>query len=184
MDLLVEPSVSRRKFEREVAKYRDQRAHFEERGVWLIEAEYPQIFFVFGSPRLSPAPILFGALLDFSNFDLWPPSVRLVNPFTRESYRWKQLLPAQRLPHVVNGQLQTLLQGGQPDDIPFLCLPGVREYHEHPAHTGDSWLLYRAAGERGLLFIIEQLHKYGVTTAAYDYQLKVHVQLGLGNVPE
>ena len=26
---------------------------------------------------------------------------------------------------------------------PFLCLRGFREYHEHPQHSGDEWLLYR-----------------------------------------
>jgi hypothetical protein len=26
---------------------------------------------------------------------------------------------------------------------PFLCLRGIREYHEHPQHSGDEWLLYR-----------------------------------------
>ena len=26
---------------------------------------------------------------------------------------------------------------------PFLCLRGIREYHDHPQHTGDEWLLYK-----------------------------------------
>jgi hypothetical protein len=26
---------------------------------------------------------------------------------------------------------------------PFLCVKGIREYHEHPQHDGDSWCLYR-----------------------------------------
>jgi hypothetical protein len=26
---------------------------------------------------------------------------------------------------------------------PFLCLRGIREYHEHPQHSGDDWFLYR-----------------------------------------
>jgi len=26
---------------------------------------------------------------------------------------------------------------------PFLCVRGIREYHEHPQHSGDEWLLYR-----------------------------------------
>jgi hypothetical protein len=27
----------------------------------------------------------------------------------------------------------------------FFCMRGVREYHEHPEHTGDQWLLYRGS---------------------------------------
>jgi hypothetical protein len=32
---------------------------------------------------------------------------------------------------------------------------GIREYHEHPQHTGDDWMLYRGKmGVFGLLFNI------------------------------
>ncbi|WP_241359668.1 putative metal-binding protein, partial [Escherichia coli] len=54
------------------------------------------------------------------------------------------------------------IQALGPDDIPFLCLPGVREYHDHPAHTGDSWLLHRRSGEGSLHFILESIWKHGV----------------------
>jgi len=27
---------------------------------------------------------------------------------------------------------------------PFLCIPGVREYHEHSSHIGDSWDNYKS----------------------------------------
>ena len=45
----------------------------------------------FAAPQLQPPAIVFGALLDFTNYDLYPPSVRLVNPFTREPYSLKSI---------------------------------------------------------------------------------------------
>jgi hypothetical protein len=65
---------------------------------------------------------------------------------------------------------------GQPDEIPFLCIPGVREYHQHPAHTGNSWLLHRGTGEGTLFFIVDQLWKYGVQgVASYNCQLAISI---------
>jgi hypothetical protein len=48
-----------------------------------------------------------------------------------------------------------------PDEVPFVCLPGIREYHAHPAHSGDSWLLHRGQVEGTLNFILDVLHRYG-----------------------
>ena len=56
--------------------------------------------------------------------------------------------------------LQNLVQGFT-DDRPFLCLQGVREYQETPAHSGDSWLLYRKSGAGTLAQILEVLAKHG-----------------------
>lgn len=148
-EVLVDPAVSRAKFDREIAKYREQEDYHFGRGVWLVKAEYPKVLVVFGTPQLKPPTVIFGALLDFSNYDLWPPSVRLVDPFTQVPYepgelptRLKQSVPVppelvpQGMP--VLSQEQFLMQFHGPDDVPFLCLPGVREYHEQPAHSGDS----------------------------------------------
>ena len=48
------------------------------------------------------------------------------------------------------------------EDVPFLCIPGVREYHEHPAHSGDSWLLHKGSGEGTLYFLLNTIYRYGV----------------------
>lgn len=56
----------------------------------------------------------------------------------------------------------SLLQFSGPDDIPFLCLPGVLEYHEHPAHTGDSWWLHRTTGAGSLSHLLNAFHSYAV----------------------
>lgn len=174
-ELLVDPAVSRTKFERELADYRRMENEHIAKGWWMLHADFPTVFVVFATPQVRPPAVIFGALLDFSNYDLWPPSVRLVNPFTREAYRFREL--PTRLPRRVEQSLppelanlpierpfalQDLMVAHNPDGIPFLCLPGVREYHEHPAHSGDSWLLHRGTAAGSLYFLLNQLYKYGV----------------------
>jgi hypothetical protein len=74
-------------------------------------------------------------------------------------------------------QVSGLLQANRPDDYPFLCLPGVREYHDNPAHTGDSWLLHRGSGEGSLAFILEKIWTYGSDPiSAYNIQIQAQVQ--------
>lgn len=72
--------------------------------------------------------------------------------------------------------LTNLLQSNRPDDYPFICLPGVREYHDNPAHTGDSWLLHRGSGEGSLAFILEKIWVYGVDPIS-TFQLQAAVQV-------
>jgi hypothetical protein len=166
----VEPAISRAKFEREVAKFRELWEDHCKRGWWLVDATYPKIFVVFGAPQLKPPAVIFGALLDFTDYDFHPPSVKLADPFTRQPYQAKNLpsvlrrtapAPAQFGPFVVQAD-QPLMQALSSDEEPFLCLPGVREYHEHPAHSGDSWLLHRGNAEGTLHFILDVLYRYGV----------------------
>lgn len=196
---LVDPSVSRAKFEREVTHVRRREAEYHARGIWLVETSFPTVFVVMAAPQLRPPAVVFGALLDFSNYDLWPASVRLVDPFTRVPYKASELPthlkrrvppPPEALaqaqaqgidPAQVVGQ-QAMMQWHGPDEIPFLCLPGVREYHEHPGHTGDSWLLRRGTGEGGLMFLLEQFHKYGIAPlAGYQIPPVIFQQMILAN---
>jgi hypothetical protein len=71
------------------------------------------------------------------------------------------------------GQIQfmNMIQAHGPDEVPFLCLPGVRQYHDNPAHTGDSWLLHRRSGEGSLHFLVEQIWKYGVNPVELQMNL-------------
>lgn len=68
---------------------------------------------------------------------------------------------------------QPLMQPpNDPDGLPFLCIAGVREYHEHPAHSGDLWELHRESGAGRLARVLEVIHKYGVEPIA-DYQVQL-----------
>lgn len=201
--LLVDSSVTQTKFERELATYHKLDEEHLRRGWLLLKAEFPEVFVVFATPQTQPPAVVFGVLLDFSNYDLWPPSVRLVNPFTRVPYTFNDLPMKLVRRTVVNGPAQLavpglppgaipqfvqdvpLMQAHHPDDIPFLCLPGVREYHEHPAHTGDSWLLHRDRGEGTLYFLLEKIYQYGVQPIS-ALQVRMVPQIGFAqqDVPE
>jgi hypothetical protein len=203
-ELLVDPAVSRAKFERELAEYRKLEDDQIRRGWWMLRAEYPEVFVVFANPVLRPPAVIFGALLDFTNYDLWAPSVKLVDPFTREPYKAKELptFLRRRTVHQAPPELAAmmqqqgaepaelvredpLMQWHSPDEVPFLCLPGIREYHEHPAHSGDSWLLHRDRGEGKLYFILEKLYKYGVQPiTTYNIQMRPVIGFGQQEAPE
>jgi len=195
VDALVDPAVSKAKFDRELAQFYDLEDDYRQRGWWILRATFPEILVAFVQPKLSPPAVIFGATLDFTNYDLWPPSVRIVNPFTKVPYMHAQLPTklTRRVPLAANpGQpvrpysFQELMVTHGPDKIPFICLPGIREYHEHPAHTGDSWLLHRGRGAGTLNFILTNLHKYGVEPInGYGMSFNIAVTgFNVGNVPE
>jgi hypothetical protein len=196
--------VSRAKFEHELGVYRAREDEYRRRGWWLLAADFPQVFVVFATPRTTPPAVVFGALFDFTNYDFWPPSVRLVDPFTRVPYRAKDLptvlkrrtvapmppeaLAALGLPagaQAQNVQDSPLMLAYGPDEVPFLCLPGVREYHEHPAHSNDPWLRHRDDVEGSLHFLLETLYRYGVEPITeYAVQLVPRVTFAQAEVPE
>lgn len=177
----VDPAVSRTKFEREVDDLRARDTEYRKRGWFLLGAEFPEVFVLLAAPQLNPPAIVTGVLFDYTDYDLQPPSVRLVNPFTCEPYKASEL-PTLLLRQVeVEGaplglvlppgaggpprlvQQQPLMQSYEgPDELPFLCLAGVREYHEHPAHSGDRWELHRSSGAGRLVRLLEVIDTYGV----------------------
>jgi hypothetical protein len=176
---VVDPQVSRTKFEREIAEYRRLEGEFRARGWVLVEAEFPKVLVVLCATKLVPPAVITGVQFDFTNYDEEPPSVRLVNPFSGEPYPYTNMptvlkrrslgppLEIAGLPLGPGGQGprmasdQPLMQPGA-DDIPFLCIAGVREYHEHPAHSGDSWDLSRRSGAGRLIRLLEVIDAYGV----------------------
>jgi hypothetical protein len=169
---VVDPDVTRAKYDAEVAEYRQIEDGHRRRGWWLVDATFPRVFVVFATPQLRPPAVVCGVDVDFTNYDFEPPSVRLVDPFTREPYRRKDLPTAlfrrqmQQVAlgggvHQVAGHVE-LMQAHAPEEIPFLCIPGVREYHAHPAHTGDSWFLHRGLGVGKLYHILNTVYQYGV----------------------
>lgn len=178
VELLVDPAVSRAKFDRDVAQCQGLGADLRRRGWWILDATYPNVLAAFVTPQLRPRAVLFGALINFENYDLWAPSVRIVDPFTGKPLLSREIPPhlafMRRVPGPGNVEIpglgmvqaqgldQPLLITHGPDELPFLCLPGVREYHAHPAHTGDDWLLHRDRGEGTLYFLLEKLARYGL----------------------
>ena len=190
-ELLVDPSVSRAKFDRELAEYRRLEREYVKRGWLLVRAEYPEVIVLLAAPHLTPRAVLLGAVLDFTNYDLWPPSVKFVDPFTLEPLRGDQLpfrmLKQQAGPPAAAGKLRLQLPAGpagqvqmievpvqgmmrppQPlimwhdDQLPFLCVAGVREYHNHAFHSNNPWLAHRGTTVGRLYHLLDVIWRYGI----------------------
>lgn len=192
----VDPEVSRSKFDREIAEYRALGADYRARGWFLVHADFPRVLVVMAAPQLKPAAIVTGVALDYTNYDQLPPSVQLVNPFTGVPFKRKELPTA--LPRLVEGQAvqlpggpagmqmivnqaQDLMQAHTPEDVPFLCLAGTREYHQHPAHGGDAWELHRTTGAGRLVRLLDIVHRHGVLPiTAWGVNLVPQVGFNLG----
>ena len=170
----VEPEVSLIKFKEEIDDFHKISDDWRKKGVFLVHEDYPIMEFLFTTPKLRPSAIAFCAQIDFTNYDMEPPSLKFICPFTKKTLNRNEILPKFlqiKMPEKVNPnippqnqiQQQDLLQG---DETPFLCIPGIKEYHDHPAHTGDSWLLYRKKGEGKLGFILDQLYSYSIANIA------------------
>ncbi len=193
MTQYVDPKLSQAKFDREIGEYRLREAEYRRRGWILAEARFPRALVVLCAAKLKPPSVITGVAFDYSNYDAEPPSVRLVDPFTGEPYPAANLptvlkrrapinvppggLPQGLPPAVVQALgAQPLMQAYGPADTPFLCLAGVREYHEHPAHSGDSWLLHRTVGAGRLVRLLEVIDTYGVRPiSGYNVELQPRV---------
>ena len=188
METLADPQVSRVKFSREIDKFRALETQHGQRGCWLVKADFPEAFVVFGNSKTTPTTVVFGAVFNFDDYDILPPSVKIVNPFTKKPLTLREFpappllrqappVPVEGAPEGEGhpGATEQLLQSYGADDIPFLCMQGVREYHSHPAHSGDPWLLHRTTGKGTLNHIVEQLYRYGV-----EPLVGLHVNLTVG----
>ena len=172
----VDPAVSRAKFDRELTEYRSMGADYRARGWFLVKADWPTAIVVLASNKTSPPAIVTAAQFDYTNYDAEPPSVRLIDPFSGRVLPFKDLptqlprmIPGPEMPISLPGgpkvQLKTaqgLMQAHSPDDLPFLCIPGVKEYHDHPGHSGDPWELHRSSGEGRLVRLLVVISKYGL----------------------
>ncbi len=181
----VDIEVSRKKFEDELNIFLNRKDAHRKNGIILLKAAFPDIELLFLAKQLIPAPVVFSVRINYTNYDLEPLSVSLIDAFTGDLLRANQVLTNfSKKNGIVNGNLirQPLLQSETPEGIPFLCFPGIREYHNHPFHTGDSWLLHRKLGGEGSLgYLIDKLFAYGIS-AISSFSLPIStpmVQLGL-----
>lgn len=176
MAQFVDPAVSRAKFEREVAAYRGQEEDYQRRGWWLVRADFPTILVRLAVPQLNPSPIAIGVRFDLTNYDVEPPSVRYVHPFTEAELRYGEVPAPLRLLRVIKSEpargakgeegvhleVQPYVLASAEDQVPFFCTVGTREYHTHPGHSGDSWELHRTTGEGSFISILNLINDYGI----------------------
>jgi hypothetical protein len=187
----VDPEVCRRMFDAEVEQLRRQSADLRLWGCIVVDTTFPNVDVIFFpcealqlatvGAKASPLVLLtaeaevqkvgkygaigslaFGVRFGLDDFDQRPVSVSFRNPRTWEPLSMEQLPVGQRVDE--NGKKMPVLVDVHPlTRRPFLCMQGIREYHEHPQHGGDDWLLYRT--EMRLLYTVHSVWKTCVEAA-------------------
>jgi len=183
----VDPAVSRKKFNREIREFRAHADDYRRRGWFLVHAKFPVALVILATGKTQPVSIPFGLRLEYSNYDAVPPSLRLVHPISGQPYKLNELpTPLPRRLRGGDGEqmtVQALMQAHREDATPFLCIPGVREYHDHPAHSGDAWELHRGGGAGRLVRLVEVVSTYGIDPIV-GFNVQMSVNLGYGVPPE
>lgn len=184
----VDQNVTHVKFRHEVQEFENQRDDYRKKGVIFIEKKAFTISFLFAIPHIRPQAIPFGIQLDYRNWDVEPPSLKFIDPFNGNPLK-KEEIPIEfiqardpRNPFIINGRIQELdlLQGNQ-HYPPFLCIPGIKEYHDHFAHSGDSWMAHRTRGEGKLITLLEQIWKHSVAQAG-GYNVEANINFRVGGI--
>jgi hypothetical protein len=166
---MVDSEVSRLKFNREVQTLGEQRTTMESRGIFLLDStRYPFVELAFVPRHLlqvivpavqtgaiilpqgaimaaeipSVAARAFKARFDLTGYDLQAPSLEFRDFWTDNRLEYATMFRA--LEYEKDRKAHLVLLDDHPiTHKPFLCVRGIREYHEHPQHSGDDWLLYR-----------------------------------------
>ena len=95
-----------------------------------------------------------GLMFDLSDYDQAPPSLTICDPVSWRTLSFPEIPPAEQLQ--LNGPTLSLcVEKHHRLDRPFICLRGLREYHEHDQHSDDDWVRYR--GELGIVSILRTL---------------------------
>ena len=139
-------AVSLRKFVAETRLLETEASAYVATKGWKIaSAAYPTLGVVLRHSR-SERELEFRFRCD--DWDEEPPSLALHDP--RDG---RELLPTE-WPRG-NGWHHKHPTSGKP----FLCLPGIREYHTHRSHVRDRWDGYRLRGTYRLRDIVDRVHQ-------------------------
>ena len=142
----MDKAVSRRKFEAEArALQTEEAAAFVCAKGWrLVSATHPTLAIVLRHRR-SGREIDFRFVCD--DWDDLPPSLSLHEPEDGREFSWEEWPKGEWVVHASHPTTEK----------PFLCLPGIREYHTHSSHVGDKWEGYRARGTYRLRDIVDRV---------------------------
>lgn len=173
-ETVVPPEVSRRKLQRELDTWHSNASmHWNrERAViiglddLLVDVAFavPLDGISLGMPEPSASAVIpFAIRLDYTNYDLEPPSLTFVHPFTK-----KPASPIVPFREVVNGTERSVLLPEHPiTRLPFICQPGTAEYHVHAEHRNESWLAeHRDRSVGRLANVVERVWRAGTEHAS------------------
>ena len=140
-------AVSIMKFEAEIRALKTEAAGYVSAKGWkIIASTYPVLAVVLRHSR-SIREIEFRFTCD--DWDELPPSLALHDPSGGQELTWAEWPQRGWVVHDTHPSTQR----------PFLCLPGIREYHTHTSHLGDHWEGYRLRGTYRLRDIVDRVHQ-------------------------
>ena len=144
---MIDVEVSRLKFGRAIAQLDGDAAKFVTDAKWdVVMRDYPLFEVVWPHPRSARRV---GFRFRFEDWDAMPPRLELFDPATGALLTWSQWPKGG---WAVGDAHPTT-------KMPFLCLPGIREYHEHPNHLGDAWSALRERDSYSMLYLIERVQQ-------------------------
>jgi hypothetical protein len=149
--------VTQRKFERELERWDANADAYRRRGWVMLAREDLSVDIAF-TAKVSllgqVASVVAAAVrINFANYDLWAPSVTFIDLAEGTS----EAPPMRAITQTADGPRDLLIDRHPLTELPFLCVPGTREYHSHPQHSGDDWLLHRTTGAGRLLPLCDLL---------------------------
>ena len=140
-------AVSLRKFDAELRSLSTDAAAYAAAKCWrIIPTDYPTLAVALRHSR-SSREIEFRFTCD--NWDEVPPSLALHAPDDGRELPWGEWPKGSW--HALSKHPATAK--------PFLCVPGIREYHTHPSHLGNKWDGYRRRGTYRLCNIVDRVHQ-------------------------
>lgn len=199
--MLLDREVWQRKFDEQVRRVRANEARLQRWGCYVVSCAPPEIRTIWLPPagvtltmplvaRVSPqgveliafelhsvAPRSFGVVVDLDDYDQRAPSVVICDPITWEPLKHGQFHGA--LQRSGSNVQRLWIEMHPMTKRPFLCIRGFREYHEHPQHDGDPWVLQR--GDVDVLYVLSAIHQTCILGARA--QINLGMQLNLHVIP-
>jgi hypothetical protein len=144
---MIDAEVSRLKFARALAVVDGGAADLVAGSKWeVVGRTYPIFEVVWTHPRSGRRV---GFRFFFEDWDAIAPSLELFDPASGTPLTWGQW--PKNIWSVGNEHPLT--------KKPFLCLRGIREYHDHPSHLGDSWAALRGLDSYSMIYLVYRVQQ-------------------------
>jgi putative metal binding uncharacterized protein/uncharacterized protein DUF2604 len=187
--LIVDPEVSRAKLRAQLDDWNAQADVYRERG-WILLGEHDlrvEIGFCCRLPvgrgnDLVAMPL--AVRIGFENYDVWAPSVQLIDPIERRPLELRRVDALDFSPADGGEPEQSFIEVHPDTGRVFFCKRGVREYHSHFEHDGDDWLLYRGDGYGTLVQLCDLLWRRAVRTIVGLNFISQRIPVGDGALPQ
>ena len=133
----VHPEVSKQLFEESVGRIIANTDLLVERGWLVLVASFPEFTVAVKHRRTSRIRVF---RFIFDDWNDQPPRLTFLDGETLQELPGT-MWPTNALSHWHQTGWQAV--NGASTSQPFMCMAGIREYHTHSSHVGDSWENYK-----------------------------------------